>query len=109
MWLNFWQGWSTPSLHELRRLQALYDRAEWEGTSILAFHGGDNKYIDQIRRQLAISFSLIPDPEHRVASMYGVRCWPTTVTVDEAGRIAQIQFGAAHDHGPAGLTSERSE
>jgi peroxiredoxin len=95
--VNFWQSWSAPCLAELGRLQRL--QAVGKGTQfIVAFHGGNNRdAVDEIRKRLGLSFALVQDSQHQIARQYGVRCWPTTITVDADGRAEHIQFGIAHE------------
>jgi peroxiredoxin len=95
--LNFWQSWSAPCLTELARLQRLQE-ARREPPFIVAFHGGkDSNAFAEIRRRLGLSFALVQDSEQRIARRYGVRCWPTTITVDADGRAEHIQFGIGHE------------
>jgi thiol-disulfide isomerase/thioredoxin len=107
--LNFWQAWSAPCLKELQRLQALQTAAR-ESLSIVAFHGGnDATCIDRIRKELGLSIVLAHDAEQRIARRYGVRCWPTTVTIDEAGIVRGIQFGiSSHDSSHAADVAQLS-
>jgi peroxiredoxin len=96
--LNFWQSWSAPCLTELQRLQDL-THAGPKAPFIVAFHGGaDSKAVDDVRKSLALSFPVVQDPLQQIARRYGVRCWPTTVTIDPNGSVEHIQFGTAHDH-----------
>ncbi len=91
--LNFWQSWSAPCLKELRRLQELH-KAVHETPFIVAFHGGkDAKRLDEVRKELGLSFVLAHDSEQRIARKYGVRCWPTTISLDGDGIVESIQFG----------------
>ncbi len=100
--LNFWQSWSEPCIKELRRLQQLQQPAGGRGPLIVAFHGGkDRKILEEIRKQHGLSFSLVHDADQVIARRYGVRCWPTTVSVNAAGLVSHIQFGATHEHAPA--------
>lgn len=100
--LNFWQSWSAPCLEELGRLQRLQE--DRRGTpSIVAFHGGKNSAVfEDVRKRLGLSFPLVQDPHHRIARLYGVRCWPTTIRVGADGRLEHIQLGkgTAHEHVP---------
>jgi peroxiredoxin len=97
--LNFWQSWSAPCLKELHRLQALQEQRRTETPLVVALHGGKSgTALDEIRRQLGLSFALVQDPEHQVARRYGVRCWPTTILVDADGRVEHVQLGIAPDH-----------
>jgi len=98
--LNFWQSWSAPCLEELRRLQSLLGPATGGRAStddvpfIVAFHGGrDAKALEKIRKELGLTFVLVQDSEQRIARRYGIRCWPTTVSINPDGIVDHIQFG----------------
>jgi peroxiredoxin len=95
--LNFWQSWSAPCLTELGRLQRLF-AAQRETPFIVAFHGGKNRNaLDDIRKRLGLSFALVQDSQQRAARQFGVRCWPTTISIDADGRTQHIQFGIGHE------------
>jgi peroxiredoxin len=97
--LNFWQAWSAPCITELGRLQRLHKQATERAPFIVAFHGGkEAKALDEIRRRHALSFPLVQDADQRIARTYGVRCWPTTVSVNADGFIDHVQFGITHPH-----------
>jgi len=99
--LNFWQSWSAPCIKELRRLQELQKQGSGRAPFIVAFHGGkEGKIVDEIRKQHELSFPLVHDAEQVIARRYGVRCWPTTVSVGADGLVGHVQFGVAHDHAP---------
>jgi peroxiredoxin len=67
----------------------------------VAFHGGsDGRRLEEIRRQLGLSFALVQDSEQQIAKKYGVRCWPTTVSIDPEGHVDHIQFGIATARDP---------
>lgn len=90
--LAFWQSWSAPSIRELERLQALAH--ERNAPRILAINGGeDRSALEAVRRQHGVSLPLYEDPGRRVGARYGVRCWPTTVSINEAGIVSRVQFG----------------
>jgi peroxiredoxin len=96
--LNFWQAWSEPCLGELRRLQAL-SAAGKHAPVVIAFHGAAApKGFEELRKSLGLTFALVPDPEHRVARAFGVRCWPTTIALGPDGAVEGIQLGAWHEH-----------
>jgi thiol-disulfide isomerase/thioredoxin len=103
--LNFWQSWSAPCLKELQRLQTLHRRpGSGERTSetppfIVALHGGKAAQdANAIRKDLGLSFVVAQDAEQRIARKYGVRCWPTTVSINSQGLIDHVQFGLPGDY-----------
>jgi peroxiredoxin len=82
-------------------LQQLQKDAGARAPVIVAFHGGkDPKILEEIRKQYGLSFSLVQDTDHVIARKYGVRCWPTTVSVNADGRVSHVQFGVSHEHAP---------
>ena len=92
--LNFWKSWSTPCLNELRYLQGVHDGTSGDGPLVLAIDDGeDSRSVARVRQELGLTFRLIPDPDRAIARRYRVNCWPSTVAVNEAGRIDWVHFG----------------
>jgi peroxiredoxin len=97
--LLFWKSWSPPCLRELRRLEELHRSKSEDRPVVLAVHGGeDREALAQVRERLGLTLPFFIDVEQRIASLYGVRCWPTTVSINREGIIDHILFGAAHAH-----------
>ncbi len=97
--LNFWQSWSEPCIKELLRLRQLQKGAGARAPFIVAFHGSkDGKILEEIRKQHGLTFSLPQDTDQRIARMYGVKCWPTTISINADGLVSHVQFGVAHEH-----------
>lgn len=94
--LVFWQSWSSPCIKELQMLQgAGGERAP----VIIAINGGeDRKVIEEVRLQHKFTFAFVPDEERRITQLYGIACWPTTVSIHESGIVSGIQFGVTHEH-----------
>lgn len=95
--LAFWQSWSAPCLRELDRLRHAHEEARDNPPAMIALHGGsdDAASLLETQKRLRLPFELVPDERQRVAGVYGVRCWPTTVTLNEDGIIEDVQVGAA--------------
>lgn len=95
--LNFWKSWSTPCLRELHRLQQLQQKGD-ETPVILAVNGGEERSVlTEVRGQHKLTFPLIHDPDQSIAMLYGILCWPTTVSINEEGIVDRIQFGRTHE------------
>ncbi len=96
--LNFWKSWSKPCLRELRRLQTLQEQGNGRTPVIMAINGGeDHATLTDVRCQSNLTFRVIPDRNQSIAELYGVQCWPTTVSINQEGIIERIQFGLAHE------------
>jgi peroxiredoxin len=84
-------------------LQQLHQRAGARAPLIVAFHGGKERNIlDAIRKQHELPFTLVQDTDQRIARMYGVRCWPTTISIDADGLVSHVQFGLSPERKEAG-------
>ncbi len=94
--LNFWKSWSKPCLRELRRLQTLQEQQPRNAPVIMAVNSEDAALAD-VRCQNNLTFRLIPDRNQSIAELYGVQCWPTTVSINQEGIIDRVQFGLAHE------------
>lgn len=94
--LNFWQPWSAPCLQELQRLQRVFDAGKGS-TLVVAFHGGqDPSHMEEVRKRLELRFPVVHDAQQRAGRKYGIRCWPTTVTISAEGLIEDVDYGIAH-------------
>ncbi len=92
--LAFWQSWSAPCVRELLRLQRLSTDASSRAPVVLAVNGGEPRSVlDEARRQHDLTLTLIEDPGQRIARLYGVTCWPTTVAINPEGIVRRVQFG----------------
>ncbi len=92
--VNFWQSWSAPCLVELRRLQSVYDRSARDRLVILAIQGDDDPMGGaRVRDQLGLKFPVLPDRNGAIAQQYGVRCWPTTLSINQDGCVSRVDMG----------------
>jgi peroxiredoxin len=93
--VNFWNGRAaTPCLTELRRLQHIHEQSEKLGVVVLTVYDGDAQRAAELCKQEGLSLRVIADPRRKICDDYGVTCYPTTISIDEHGRICAIQFGA---------------
>ncbi|HEX7071992.1 MAG TPA: TlpA disulfide reductase family protein, partial [Rhodothermales bacterium] len=91
--VSFCQLWSAPCIKELRRLDAMANKGR-EDQLVLAFYGGAAPVdVEAFKKEHGLTLPLLHDAEHRAARRFGVRCWPTTITIDPELRIEQVQLG----------------
>ena len=101
--LNFFQSWSDPCIRELERLQTLQKKQpKGGGTSIVAFHGGnDEEAVAALRKRHRLTFPLVQDRNQSIARRYGITCWPTTIAINPDGSVGRMQLGAVQNARPA--------
>jgi peroxiredoxin len=94
--LNFWQSWSNPCQLELKRLEELQGHAGDRPLRVIGLCGdSDPGQIQEFRDRNNLTVTLAHDADQRIARQYGVRFWPTTVSINVSGFIDGVQFGLA--------------
>ena len=87
--LVFWRSSSPPSLEAVRELRGADPNAV-----VLAINDGEPVEVARrTAKKNKFTATLVPDPGRDIATAYGVNLWPTIVTVDAGGRIANFRFG----------------
>jgi len=96
--LVFWTSWAEPSLLELRLLDRRRDDPSRDRTLVLAINDGEAVTdAREVFEQHGFAATFVPDPERQISRLYGVHCWPTTISLDERGRVWDFQMGRSPD------------
>ncbi len=107
----FWRGSSKPSIDAVRTLQPAGGEYAVEAPVILAVNDGET--AEQARAAAAaygIAATVVPDPERKISTAYGVNIWPTIVSVDESGLVSGINYGRTGDyHHESGMQQQSAE
>lgn len=96
--LEFWTYYCINCLHNLPQLRRLLELFP-EELVIIGVHSGKfaaEQSSEQIRSALLrnqITWPVVNDHELRIWSEYAVRAWPSTVLINERGKIAAQQSG----------------
>jgi peroxiredoxin len=53
----------------------------------------DTRLVESFIKEVGVTYTILLDPSHRVASDYAIRALPTTYIVDEKGMIVGSQIG----------------
>jgi peroxiredoxin len=92
--INFWATWCGPCRQEMPHLEALYQRYESLGFTLLGVNvEQDPKGADKWLQETPVSFPILFDPENKVSKLYDVEAMPSTVIVDRAGNVRFIHHG----------------
>jgi peroxiredoxin len=90
--LVFWRSSSQPSLEAIRELQN--GDGTTEKTIVLAINDGESSTAARrALKQAKLSATLVADPKREISSSYGVRMWPTIISIDASGQIDAIRYG----------------
>ena len=93
--LAFALPWARPCIAQLRRLQRLHEQAEARGdVTVAVIDRASAEDAHTLATAQRLTYLVVADPVGAIARSFGIRVWPTTVTIDEHGRIAEIEPGA---------------
>jgi peroxiredoxin len=92
--INFWATWCGPCREEMPHLEALHQRYEDLGFTLLGVNvEQDSRLSDKFLAETPVTFDILFDPENRVSELYDVIAMPSTVLVDREGNLRFIHHG----------------
>jgi len=93
--INFWATWCPPCRAEMPDMEKFYQN---EDIVILAVNLTETesglKEVQQFRDEFNLSFPILLDKKVEVANKYEINPVPTSVFVDEDGKIDSVMLGA---------------
>ena len=92
--INFWATWCGPCREEMPHLEALHQRYNALGFTLLGVNVEENS-ADAVAwlEETPVSFAILFDPENRVSELYDVVAMPSTVLVDRQGNVRHLHHG----------------
>ena len=92
--INFWASWCGPCRKEMPLLEALHQRYEPLGFTMLGINvEEDSSLADGFLRDTPVTFPILYDRENTVSKSYDVISMPTTIIVDREGNVRFIHHG----------------
>lgn len=92
--INFWATWCGPCRQEMPHLEALYERYQSLGFTLLGINvEQDPKGADKWLKETPVSFPVLFDPDNAVTKLYDVVAMPSTVIIDRQGKVRFIHHG----------------
>lgn len=96
--LNFWATWCTWCKYELPALQAVYEKYQDDGVTVLGVDVEEPQpLVDAYVQRYGLSFPVVLDIEGTASEAYKVRGLPMTFFIDRAGDIVRVQRGAMRE------------
>ena len=94
--LHFWQIGCSSCRLEMPALDGLYKKYRNKGLEVLAVNVGQKKeVVKSFAAELGASFSVLIDPEGKIAAAYGVTDVPRTYVIDRNGVVRYRILGGA--------------
>jgi hypothetical protein len=96
--VTFVHAASAASHAHLRRLTAQLESRETDDERplpvvVAVFDGASESKVRALQAQWGLDIVAVADPQGRVSDRFGVGVWPTTVKLDKAGVVFDIQTG----------------
>jgi len=98
--LDFWAPWCLPCRKSFPFLEALQNRHESEGLSVVGLTlEGDQQAIHAFLDEVPVRFPIVSDPTGRSGEAFGVVAMPTTLLLDRQGQVvARFEGGGDAVH-----------
>ncbi len=92
--LNFWATWCGPCRVEMPALQQQYESRRSAGFVVAGVNAGESRRaVRSYGSELGLTFPLLLDPREEVQRLYQIRAYPTSILVDQEGKIVKVHFG----------------
>ncbi len=92
--LIFWKTWCDACKIELQQVKA-FTRTYQNKLTIVAINIGEpNDTVKTFKRRYLLDFPVLVDPESKISAAYGIRVWPTTILINQQGRVHFTTVGS---------------
>ena len=94
--VHFWATWCGICRLEEKGIAAI---AADHPVITIAMQSGDKEEIGAYLQQQGLEFPVLPDPEGKLASLYGVRAVPASFIIDGKGQVRFMELGYTTETG----------
>jgi cytochrome c-type biogenesis protein len=88
--LNVWATWCDPCREELPELQAMYERLEPRGLTVLGVSTDAARDFKTLRNMVAgfgLTYPIVHDERSRISAPYRIVGYPASFVIDRAGNL----------------------
>jgi thiol-disulfide isomerase/thioredoxin len=100
--LNFWASWCVPCRSEMPTIELLHREYKDKGLVVLGIDDEESQKQAVFLQKFGFSFVSLVEPKKQASNLYSIGGIPTTVLIDQQGRIK------AYDQGTASYESLRA-
>ena len=94
VYLDFWAAWCGPCRISIPEMAELHSALGSENFVVLAINLDiDPNEANQFLARFPVNYTVLSDPEGRVAELYQLRGMPTSFLIDKSGRVALQHVG----------------
>ncbi len=101
-YVDFWASWCGPCKQSFPWMNAMHEKYRKEGLRIIAVNVDKRKEdAEKFLKQVPAQFELGFDPEGKTALAYDVKAMPTSLFVDDKGKVVHVHRGFRADESEA--------
>jgi cytochrome c biogenesis protein CcmG/thiol:disulfide interchange protein DsbE len=94
VYIDFWASWCTPCRKSFPWMNAMQQRYEAQGLSIIAINLDQKpEQAKRFLKKMPANFTVAYDPEGKTAEQYNVQGMPSSYLIDRKGQIRQSHIG----------------
>ena len=94
VYLDFWASWCKPCLQSFPWMNAMQERYAAQGFKVIAVNVDKERGLaDEFLRKVPANFTIVYDPEGKLASRYQLIGMPSTFLITRDGSIHQRHVG----------------
>jgi thiol-disulfide isomerase/thioredoxin len=98
VYVDFWASWCIPCKKSFPWMEALHQKYHDKGLQIIAVNLDENASdADQFLQKFPVSFTIIRDPEGRLAQRFDIQGMPTALLFDASGTLISRHIGFRSD------------
>ncbi len=92
--INFWASWCGPCRQEMPLLDAMYERYQPMGFTLLGVNvEEDSSKAAALLEEIPVKFPILFDDQNTVSQLYNLVAMPSTVFVDRDGNVRYVHLG----------------
>jgi len=100
--VNLWASWCAPCIEEMPALERLHRKLKDEGVVVLGVSAdAEEKAIRGVLAKQPLTFTILRDPEGKMADKYHATGYPETFLVDKEGMLRETFIGPVEWDSPA--------
>jgi peroxiredoxin len=95
VWLSFGASWCQPCRAENPDIEAVWEQYRDRGLRLVqVYMSEDQTAVSQYAQTVGLTYTRIPDPDTRLASIYRIVGIPSHFFIDRAGVLRELKIGS---------------
>jgi peroxiredoxin len=94
--VNYWATWCGPCKEELPSIAALYKKLHDQGLDVVAVSAEKPETVQKYIKDKDLPFTIVVDPKDTIGRRFGLNIVPSTLVIDDSGKIA-LNYGSEYD------------